>query len=195
MLKIALTGGIASGKSVVCQLLKKRNVPIIDLDELAKKVVLPGSLGLKELMATFGEGVLGNDRTLNRKILREKLLENQDNKKTIEAILHPKILALMHQEIKRLSGQKYPAVLIVVPLLVEANLTSLFDKIIVVDCPEVAQKSRLKKRDNIDEAVADKILKNQSSRTERLAIKNAIIIDNSGSLLVLKKQVKQLRLF
>ncbi|HCE34897.1 MAG TPA: dephospho-CoA kinase, partial [Gammaproteobacteria bacterium] len=147
-LKIALTGGIACGKSSVSQIFKKLGVPIIDLDVIARTVVETNTQGLVELVAHFGNGILNDDQTLNRQALRQQLFKNSENQQVIEEILHPKILEKMQTDIEKLNTQ---LVIVEVPLLVEQNLSHLFDRAIVVDCSEENQLKRLLKREKLDE--------------------------------------------
>ncbi|HCW71793.1 MAG TPA: dephospho-CoA kinase, partial [Gammaproteobacteria bacterium] len=147
-LKIALTGGIACGKSSVSQIFKKLGVPIIDLDVIARTVVETNTQGLVELVAHFGNGILNDDQTLNRQALRQQLFKNSENQQVIEEILHPKILEKMQTDIKKLNAH---LVIVEVPLLVEQNLSHLFDRAIVVDCSEENQLKRLLKREKLDE--------------------------------------------
>ncbi|HAE04430.1 MAG TPA: dephospho-CoA kinase, partial [Gammaproteobacteria bacterium] len=145
-LKIALTGGIACGKSSVSQIFKKLGVPIIDLDVIARTVVETNTQGLVELVAHFGNGILNDDQTLNRQALRQQLFKNSENQQVIEEILHPKILEKMQTDIEKLNTQ---LVIVEVPLLVEQNLSPLFDRAIVVDCSEENQLKRLLKREKL----------------------------------------------
>ncbi|MDC0388821.1 dephospho-CoA kinase, partial [Candidatus Thioglobus sp.] len=150
-MKIALTGGIACGKSNVCQLLETLGAEIISLDELSRQVVKPDSKGLSQLIEHFGEGVLNADKTLNRKALRKILLKNKANQQLIEDILHPKILKKMQMMIK---NSKKQIIIVEIPLLFEKNLAYLFDRAIIVDCNEQKQLKRLINRENIDKNTA-----------------------------------------
>ncbi len=192
MLKVAITGGIASGKSEVGRLLRKAQQVVIDLDDLSQEVVALGSLGLSELVAEFGQHILNNDGSLNRAKLKNILFSNVLDKELIEAILHPKIISLMKQKMAYYEQQNARQIFIITPLLLEANLLAKFDKIVVIDCTKTKQIERLITRDNIDSKTAKDIIKNQASRIERLGIKNAIIIDNNGSLVDLENNFKQL---
>ena len=166
-LKIALTGGIACGKSSIIQIFKKNAIAIIDLDVIARAVVKPKSQALSELVAHFGNGILNDDQTLNREALRQVLFENNANQKIIEEILHPKILEKMQMGIEKLN---VPLVVVEVPLLVEQNLSNLFDRAIVVDCDEQNQLKRLLNRKNMDEKLAKTMISAQASRKQRLAL-------------------------
>ncbi len=191
-LKIALTGGIACGKSSVSQIFKKLGVPIIDLDVLARTVVEPKSQGLIELVAHFGEGILNNDKALNRQALRQQLFENSENQQIIEKILHPKILEKMQTDIKKLNTQ---IVIVEVPLLVEQNLSNLFDRAIVVDCSEKNQLKRLLKRENMDEKLAKSMISTQASREQRLALNKELptdVIENNSEIFDIERRTQDL---
>lgn len=191
-LKIALTGGIACGKSSVSQIFKKLGVPIIDLDVLARTVVEPKSQGLIELVAHFGEGILNNDKALNRQALRHQLFENSENQQIIEKILHPKILEKMQTDIKKLNTQ---LVIVEVPLLVEQNLSPLFDRAIVVDCSEQNQLKRLLNRENMDENLAKSMVSAQASREQRLALNKELptdVIENNSEIFDIERKTQDL---
>jgi dephospho-CoA kinase len=191
-LKIALTGGIACGKSSVSQIFKKLGVPIIDLDVLARTVVESKSQGLIELVAYFGKGILNNDKTLNREALRQQLFKNRASQQIIEEILHPKILEKMQTDIQKLNTQ---LVVVEVPLLVEQNLSPLFDRAIVVDCSEKNQLKRLIKRENMDKILAQKMISTQASRKQRLALVEKLptdILENNSEILEMERKVQDL---
>ena len=191
-LKIALTGGIACGKSSVSQIFKKLGVPIIDLDVLARIVVEPNTQGLSELVLQFGEGILNDDKTLNREALRQQLFENKVNQQIVEQILHPKILEKMQMNIEKLNAH---LVVVEVPLLVEQNLTPLFDRAIVVDCSEKNQLKRLLKREKIDEKLAKTMIAAQTSRKQRLALNEKLptdVIENNSKIFDIEQKTKDL---
>ena len=192
ILKIALTGGIACGKSSVCQILEKMGVATIDLDVIARKVVMPNTQGWTELLSQFGDGILNADQSINRGLLRQKLFKNQANKALIEKILHPKILQQMQIDIKSLGVS---LVVIEVPLLVEQQLSPLFDCAIIVDCSAENQLKRLLKRQHINPALANKMLLTQANRQQRLALLGQLptdIIKNNADLPALTKAVHSL---
>ena len=192
ILKIALTGGIACGKSSVSQIFKEMGVPIIDLDVIAREVVKPNTQGLTELVSNFGDGILNADKTLNRQSLRQQLFDHPSKQQLIEEILHPKILARMQRDIENLNTQ---LVIVEVPLLVEQNLSHLFDRAIVVDCSEQNQLKRLLQRENIDEDLAKTMISAQASREQRLELGEKIstdVIENNSDILSLEQKVKDL---
>jgi len=191
-LKIALTGGIACGKSSVIQIFKKNAIAIIDLDVIAREVVEPNTQALSELVAHFGNGILNDDQTLNREALRQVLFENNANQKIIEEILHPKILEKMQMGIEKLN---VPLVVVEVPLLVEQNLSNLFDRAIVVDCDEQNQLKRLLKRENIDEKLAKTMISAQASRKQRLALSKKLptdILENNSQIFEMEQKAQDL---
>ena len=191
-LKIALTGGIACGKSSIIQIFKKNAIAIIDLDVIARAVVKPKSQALSELVAHFGNGILNDDQTLNREALRQVLFENNANQKIIEEILHPKILEKMQMGIEKLN---VPLVVVEVPLLVEQNLSNLFDRAIVVDCDEQNQLKRLLNRKNMDEKLAKTIISAQASRKQRLALSKKLptdILENNSQIFEMEQKAQDL---
>ncbi|MDC9715303.1 MAG: dephospho-CoA kinase, partial [Gammaproteobacteria bacterium] len=166
-LKIALTGGIACGKSQMAQVFSELDADVIRLDDISKQVTTPDSDGLRELVGAFGKKILNQDDSLNRQALLAILLENESNKSRIEAILHPKILKIMQKWQK--DSQK-PLNIVEVPLLMEKNLGYLFDRAIILTCNEEKQLKRLKNRANIDEKQAKKMIYIQTSHENRLKI-------------------------
>ena len=192
VLKVALTGGIASGKSLVSDLLEIHGCRIIDLDVISREVVMPGTDGLKELVNSFGESILLSDGSLDRKILRDVLYKKGRNRALIEQILHPKIL----QKMKSLMDGCHEGVMVVViPLLVEKQLWGPFDRAVVVDCENETQINRLMERDKIDAEKAKTMLLAQASREQRLQLNDHLptdIIENNSRVSDLKAKVNAL---
>ena len=191
-LKVALTGGIASGKSQVSALLEGYGCFIVDLDIIAREVVEPGTAGLNELIENFGKAILSNDGTLNRKYLRDELFKKGRNRALIEQVLHPKILQKMKASMDACTqdiGIK------VVPLLGEKNLWQPFDRAIVVDCEVDNQISRLMTREKIDQSKAEVMLLAQASREQRLQLNDHLptdIIENNAKIVELETRVANL---
>ncbi len=191
-LKVALTGGIASGKSQVSALLEVHGCLIIDLDIIAREVVEPGTDGLNELIENFGNSILSNDGTLNRKYLRDELFKKGRNRALIEQILHPKILQKMTAA---MDACTQGIVIVVVPLLVEKKLWQPFDRAIVVDCEVDNQINRLMAREKIDQSKAEVMLLAQASREQRLQLNDHLptdIIENNTKMIDLEKKVANL---
>jgi len=191
-LKVALTGGIASGKTLVSDLLEIYGCHIVDLDVIAREVVLPGTEGLKELIEIFGESILLTDGTLNRKHLRDELYKKGRNRAIIEQTLHPKILQKMKTS---MDEHQEGVIVIVIPLLVEKNLWEPFDRAIVVDCEIETQLSRLMSRENVDKEKAEVMLMAQASREQRLQLNDYLptdVIENNSQISDLKEKVASL---
>ena len=191
-LKIALTGGVACGKSQVGQLFQALGADVISLDGISRQVVEPGTDALAALVERFGEQILNPDQSLNRQALRDLLLADQDNKVAIEAILHPQILAKMRADMAQCTKT---IVVVEVPLLAEKNLVGEFDRVVLVECDQRAQIDRLSKRDGADKAQAQQLIDAQFSHAQRLEVaqqRPVDIINNDGDLAQLEQQVKAL---
>jgi dephospho-CoA kinase len=183
---VAITGGIASGKSVVEQRFKALGVPVCDADYAARVVVEPGSEGLAAIVTAFGSGVLDAQGRLDRPAMRQRVFADPAARKTLEAIVHPRVRQWMLEHARSAKG---PYVMLSIPLLAE-NIGHYrwVDRIAVVDVPEAVQVQRLMARDGIDEALANRILASQASRSARLALADDVI-DNAGPETALDAQV------
>ena len=192
VLKVALTGGIASGKSLVSDLLEIHGCHIVDLDVISREVVLPGTKGLQELIESFGDSILLNDGSLDRKNLRDVLYKKGRNRAKIEQILHPKI----HQKMKSSMESFHEGVMVVViPLLVEKELWGPFDRAVVVDCEVETQINRLSAREEVDSEKAKTMLMTQASREQRFQLNTHLptdIIENNSQISDLKEEVEKL---
>ena len=192
VLRVALTGGIASGKSLVSDLLEIHGCHIVDLDVISREVVLPGSEGLNELVESFGDSILLSDGSLDRKNLRDVLFKKGRNRAKIEQILHPKILQRMKSSIESF---KEGVIVVAIPLLVEKELWGPFDRAVVVDCDVETQLDRLTARENIDNTQAKTMLMAQASREQRFQLADHLptdIIDNNSKISDLKEHVEKL---
>lgn len=187
-LRIAITGGIASGKSTVADFFAALGVPVIDSDALAREVVAPGTAGFAAVVTRFGPSILRADGTLDRQRLRSLVFANPAARADLEAITHPLIRALVAER-SRVAGGVYQIHMI--PLLVEAGLKSQYDRVLVIDCPESLQLQRLLQRDGTDETTARAMLAAQATRAERLAIADDVIV-NRGDREVLQQRVAAL---
>jgi dephospho-CoA kinase len=182
MLRIGLTGGIASGKSTVADLFAARGAIVLDTDAISREVVEPGSHALAALVNALGGGILDRDGSLDRAELRRRLFADAETRREVEAILHPAILSELERQAARLPG---PYQVFVIPLLVEAGLEHVVDRVLVVDCPEEEQVRRLMERDGETREGAMRVLEAQAPRDRRLAAADDVI-DNGGAALDLK---------
>jgi dephospho-CoA kinase len=190
MLRIGLTGGIASGKTTVADLFAARGATVLDTDVIAREVVEPGRPALGALVKAQGRSILDGEGRLDRAELRRRLFEDAATRRDIEAILHPAILAELERQALQARG---PYQVFVIPLLVENRLDYIVDRVLVVDCSEEEQVRRLMARDGEDRESALRMLGAQASREQRLAAADDVV-DNGGPAADLPAQVAALDL-
>ncbi len=192
MLIVGLTGGIGSGKSTAIDAFRVLGIPIIDADQIAKDIVEPGCEALQELAEHFGNQILAEDDSLDRKQLKNIIFKDDKALHKVEEILHPRIKKEIQDQISKTTETSSAAYLIVdIPLLVEKNYQEMFDRIIVVDCLPEQQIERVSQRDILSNTQIKNILKAQATREER--INHATdILDNSQTPEYLQKQIKSL---
>ncbi|CAH1200009.1 dephospho-CoA kinase [Paenibacillus sp. LjRoot153] len=180
-MNIGLTGGIACGKSTVSRMLVSRGALLIDADQIARDVVEPGSPVLEQVAAHFGQAVIGPDGSLQRKKLGEIIFGSPEARKQLDGLLHPPIRAKMREQMT-LYERDFPTKLVVVdvPLLIESNLVSMFEEIMVVYIPRHLQLERLMQRDGLSAENAQLRLDAQMSIEEKRKLAD-IVIDNSGT--------------
>ncbi len=188
---IGLTGGIASGKSLVSRYFSSMSIPVIDADILARKVVEPKTQAYSEIVNLFGNEILNLDETLNREKLAQIIFSNEEKRKALNTIIHPKVAELFLDETKKLEQENYPFVIYEVPLLFENHLEQFLSRSIVVYVPYEIQLQRLMKRDQIDESFARKKILSQMPLEEKKQ-RADFVIDNSGSIQETKMQADQL---
>jgi dephospho-CoA kinase len=189
VLRVGLTGGIGSGKSEVSKRLAAQGAVVIDADAIAREVVAPGTDGLAEVAEAFGPEVLGPDGGLDRPRLGEIVFADPERRARLNAIIHPRVGARM-AELERAAG---PGAIVVhdVPLIAENGLGEGYDIVVVVDVPPRVQIERLVRSRRMTREQAMARMAAQASREQRLAIAG-IVIDNSGSLAELDRQVGDL---
>ena len=189
MIRIALTGGIASGKSMVADEFARLGAFIVDADVLAREVVAPGSPGLERIVQRFGVGMLAEDGTLDRARLGDLVFVDDDARADLNAIVHPLVRARSEE---LFAATPAGAVVIeVIPLLVETGLDSGFDHVITVDTPTETQVRRLMRRSNLTMDQARTRVRIQATREDRVAAADWVI-DNSGDEASTVRQVEAL---
>ena len=170
---VGLTGGIASGKTTVANLFHHHfAIDLVDADIVARQVVEPESAGLNAIMEHFGSDIVTNDGVLNRPKLREIIFHDEQQKQWLNQLLHPMIRQEMQRQLAQVTS---PYGLLVVPLLVENQLQSMADRILVIDVSEPIQIERTMMRDQVSEKQARAILASQATREQRLAIADDVI--------------------
>jgi dephospho-CoA kinase len=186
---VALTGGIASGKSATTQRLSKLGVPIFDADIVAHDLVQPGRPALAEIADTFGTHMLDERGALDRVKLRALVFADTTARHRLESILHPRIRDILAEQAKNCAS---PYCIVAIPLFVECRADYAWvDRVLVTDAPRNVQLTRLTERGGIDQALAARILEAQASRSQRLALANDVI-DNTGPIAALDVVVNRL---
>lgn len=203
MMRVALSGGIASGKTLVSNALKNYDVPIIDTDILSREVVQPGTEGLQLIVERFGELVLDKNNTLDRKKLRDIIFSGSTGHSTddntgdnnarqdLESILHPLIRDQINAKLDALEKPDTPYAVVVIPLLVETGQQDSYDHVVIVDVDPEIQIKRLMARDNSTRDQAERIVASQASRQERLAAADDVIF-NSCTTKAVELQVRKI---
>lgn len=178
---IGLTGGVASGKSEVERRFAALGIHVEDADRAAREAVAPGSEGLAALVAAFGSGILAGDGALDRAAMRRRVFADDAARRTLEAIVHPRVRVALREACLAAPG---PYAIAAIPLLAEGGGRDAYpwlDRILVVDVPRETQLARLLQRDGIDRALAERMLDAQVTREERLAIADDVLV-NDGTL-------------
>jgi dephospho-CoA kinase len=188
-LVVALTGGVAAGKSAVTRRFGALGVPVHDADVAAREVIAPGSEGLAEVVSAFGADVLDDRGQLDRPSMRRRVFADPAARRRLEAIIHPRVRAWLRE---RALTDSTPYCLLAIPLLAE-NIAEYrwVDRVLVVDVPESVQLARLIARDGVDETLARRMIEQQASRADRLALADDVI-DNRGDESALDQAVAEL---
>ena len=200
MLIVGVTGGIGCGKSLVASMFAELGVTVIDVDQVNRQLSRAGQPCFQAIVQHFGEQVVGADGELNRKLLRQLIFEDAEQRKILESILHPAIYDHCQQQLQQLAQAPSPTssapyVLILVPLLFEqVHFAKLVQRSLLIDCPESLQIQRVCQRDQISEQQALTIIHAQMSRQQRLSMTDDVIV-NDGGLAKLQQQVQQLHQF
>ena len=171
MLRIGLTGGIASGKSAASNYFASLGIPVIDTDLISRELVQPGTRGLQRIVDTFGESVLDDKDALDRSSLREIVFASDIMRRKLEDILHPAIRNRVEELVAEIA--KAPYVIIVIPLLFETRYPIPVDRVLVIDTDEQRQLDRLMQRDDISIEQARAMLDAQAKIGEQIEAKNA----------------------
>ena len=187
MYKVGLTGGIACGKTTIAGLFAELGIAVIDADRVARAVVEPGQPALRAIVERFGEAMLSGG-TLNRARLRQRVFDHPDERRWLEALLHP----LIYRELERQVNESVsPYCLLVIPLILETGHRDFVDRLLVVDCLPETQRRRLQVRDGLDETAMDRILSAQFSREQRLSAADDVIV-NEGPIQSLRRLIERL---
>lgn len=185
---IGLTGGIASGKSTIANMIRNLNLPLIDSDQIAKNVMLKEEVK-NELRNAFGKEIFDEQGKLSRKTLAHIIYDNESKRNKLNHIVHPLVREEILIQLKTVYQDK-KIVFVDVPLLYESGFNQLTDQVIVVYVPKEVQLKRLIKRNNIDEVYANQQISAQDDLEEK-AKKANFVIDNQHSVEYSNKQLLQ----
>ncbi len=186
---IALSGGVASGKSTVASLFVKLGASVFDADVVARELVAPGQPALAEIAAAFGRDIVNTDGSLDRTRLRKRIFDHDDERRRLEAILHPRIREALQAQARNCTA---PYCILAIPLLAESHgAYAWVDRVLIVDVPEDVQIARLTQRDGVTRELAQRMLAAQAPRAQRLAMANDVI-DNAGAVALLDGVVARL---
>jgi dephospho-CoA kinase len=191
MLIVGLTGGAASGKTAVSDVLREEGAYIIDADQIARELVQPHGPAWNELVRTFGEEILQGDGSIDRKKLADRVFVDPKQRKLLNQILHPLITGEMDRRAREI-GQKNPEAIVVIdaPLLIEVGYHRRADKVMVVVSTQAEQIERLKVRDGINSEEALRILSSQMPVEEKVKLAD-FVIRNEGSLAEVRERAKE----
>jgi dephospho-CoA kinase len=178
---VGLTGSIATGKSTVVEWFKTKHVPVIDADQIAREIVEPGRPILMQLKETFGEEIIQNDGSLDRALLGQMIFNDDTLRQTLDELMHPAIVREMITRRDAYIKQDAPLIILDIPLLFEAGLSDLVDRILVVYTTEAVQRERLMKRNDLSIQEAEARIKAQWSIEKKKQLATDVV-DNNGSL-------------
>ncbi|TMN21144.1 dephospho-CoA kinase [Lentibacillus cibarius] len=188
---IGLTGSIASGKSTVSLMFDDYQIPVIDADKISREVVMPGETAYEQIVEMFGESILRDDKTIDRKKLGDIVFADEKKRKQLNSVVHPAVRERMlkKRDAKAASGEK--CVVLDIPLLFESKLTHLVDKTVVVYVDEEVQLERLMNRDGYSEKEAYQRIHAQMPVKEKAALADAVI-NNNGTKQASYQQLESL---
>lgn len=175
---VGVTGGVAAGKSAITRRFEALGVFVADADLAARAVVEPGSPGLEAVVAAFGAAVLGADGGLDRAAMRERVFADAGARRQLEAIIHPRVRALLQADCAAADGAYAIAA---IPLLAEGGGRATYpwlDRILLIDVPVELQRARLMRRDGVDATLAERMIAAQATRAQRLAIADDVVVSD-----------------
>jgi len=191
MLKVGLTGGIASGKSTVSEAFAGLGAEVLDADKVAREVLLPGQPAWLKLQQAFGPEFFLPDGEINRSKLRRLVFADPEERSKLNAIVHPEVMKEINRRLEQLTTSAQDAVVMVdVPLLLEVGVAHRFDRVIVVYVTEMVQIERLRQRDGLSPEEAQQALSSQMVLSKKVELAD-YVIDNSGTRAETQSQVEK----
>ena len=192
MVVIGITGGVGTGKSTVAKMFQQLGAVVLDADVIAHLVMEPKRLAWRQIVKAFGEDVLNEDQTINRKRLAAIVFADDERRKWLERIIHPKVLHVIKQQLHRLKrSRRVRAVVLDVPLLMEAGAEGLADVLVVVTAPPQVQRERLKKKYGWSEEETNARMAAQWDLSAKVALADHVV-ENSDGVDATRTQVKRI---
>jgi len=191
--RIGLTGGIGSGKSTVAGMLAARGAAVIDADAISRSVTATGGRAIEAIATTFGPHIINSDGAMNRQAMRERIFQDPEAKRQLEAIIHPLVSQITAEQAQHALDTGHRCLVFDVPLLVESGerWRRQVDRVLVVDCDTETQRQRVMARNGLPAEEIDRIIALQASRAQRLTCADAVIVNQSLTLAQLEALVMQ----
>jgi dephospho-CoA kinase len=191
--RIGLTGGIGSGKSTVAGMLAARGAAVIDADAISRGVTAPSGRAIEAIAQVFGPHMIAADGAMNRQAMRERVFQDPEAKRQLEAIIHPLVSQITAEETQWALERHHTCLVFDVPLLVESGerWRRQLNRVLVVDCDATTQRQRVMARNGLAAEEIDRIISQQASRAQRLACADIVIVNQSINLIELAVQVSQ----
>ncbi|MDO9265034.1 MAG: dephospho-CoA kinase [Desulfosalsimonadaceae bacterium] len=181
LVRLGITGGVGSGKTVVCDYLKRLGVTVVSTDQLARSAVMPGMSAFDKIVHSFGHDILSEDGTLNRKKLRNLITEDKEKKATLEQFVHPEVLAQITEAYAAARKRRESLIVVEVPLLFETGMASLFDYVLTVTVRADVRMQRIMERDHVSREEALALMGIQMPEEEKIR-RSDFVVENNGSL-------------
>jgi len=192
MVVIGVTGGVGTGKSTVAKMFQRLGAVVLDADAITHQLMEPKRLAWRAIVKTFGESILNDDQTINRRGLAAVVFSDEQRRKRLEGIVHPRVLRAIRHELRHLRRSRgIRAVVVDVPLLVEAGAEDLVDALVVVTAPPEAQRERLKRQHGWSDEEISKRIGAQWELSAKAALADHVV-DNSDGVDVTRTQVKRI---
>lgn len=179
MLKVGLTGGVASGKSTIGEILKGLGTPVIDTDHISRRLMQPGQPAYLKTVAHFGPEIVLDNKQLDRSKLREIVFQSSAEKSWLEQMLHPLIREQAKRALQETSSADYA--ILIVPLMFETGFDELVDHVVAIDCPREVQVARLIQRDGITKVLAEKMIAAQMDNERRIYLADSVIHNSDNT--------------
>ncbi len=178
--KIGVTGGVGSGKSIVCKRLRELGVVTCSADKLAREAVEPGTRAYERIVEHFGKNILTPDGAIDRPELRRIIIRDDGARKTLESFIHPEVLERMTFYFRQAQRQGAPMAAVEVPLLFETGMQEFFDYVIIVAGKLENRLTRIMERDNVSRPEAEALMKTQMPESEKRRLSDFVIDNNAG---------------